>query len=374
MRVLYCWDIIEHLAARQIESMLKADKNLFFIIVAKSVSDDYEVQKVLKNSRIKLYTPFKTSNKKLNGLIYLLMHFWILLIKRFDLIDVKMAQSREMKNIFLLNKLFNKKYILNMLGKERHIEDNSFFCEKEKKSIIDHIKGAQKIVCVDQTLVNLALKYRNDKNNIIKLWNSQDIIDISDIDKNEIKRKYKIENKKVILFNHRLLKSKRPFLFFEFVEKILKKRNDIVIIVVSTVKEKDVAVKMIEIDAKYQNVLWLGKEKRLNFKELKELFAISDVGINLATLVVPSLATLEAMATGVPQIISDEIDSEAYVVNDYNGLILNELSSEEILEKVEKILDDVLLRENMSKKCIRQVEKSFSQIKWANKMIEVYDV
>ncbi|MCT7492514.1 glycosyltransferase family 4 protein [Aliarcobacter cryaerophilus] len=372
MRVLYCWDAIEHLAARQIDAMLKVDDSLSFVVATKFVPDDSEVQKILSNERIKLYKRATTSNEKINGVIYILMYLWIFLTQRFDLIDIKMAQSREMKNIFLLNKLFKKEYILNMLGKERHIEDDGFFSNKEKLQIIAHIKGAKKIVCVDQTLVDLALKYRDDEKNIIKLWNSQDIIDISDIDKNSVKEKYNIRDKKVVLFNHRLLKSKRPFLFFEFVEKILSKRDDVVIIIVSTVKELDVADEMEKLHSKYKNILWIGKDIRLNFQELKELFAISDAGINVATLVVPSLATLEAMAAGVPQVISDELDSEAYVQDGFNGYILSGLDSDELLGKIENIIDNENVKEEMSENCKKIVQERFSQSNWANKMIGVY--
>jgi hypothetical protein len=131
MRVLYCWDAIEHLAARQIQSMLDSQKDLKFIVVTKTVSNDKDVKNTLLNDRVKVYEPYKVSNDKLNGVIYFLMYLWIFITQKLGLIDVKMAQSREMKNIFLLNKLFKKEYILNMLGKERHIEDEGFFSKKK---------------------------------------------------------------------------------------------------------------------------------------------------------------------------------------------------------------------------------------------------
>jgi glycosyltransferase involved in cell wall biosynthesis len=222
-------------------------------------------------------------------------------------------------------------------------------------------------------LVDLALKYRDDKENIIKLWNSQDPIDLSYINKNEIIKKYNLKNKKVILFNHRLLKSKRPFLFFEFVDKILSKREDIVIVVISTIKEKDVYKKFQILLDKYQNnILWIGNETRLNFQEMKEIFSISDVGVNIATLVCPSLATLEAMAAGIPQVISNELDSDAYVVDGYNGFVLNKLDADELLNKVEGILDDEL-RDKFSLNCQKHVVDNFSQEEWSNKMMEVYN-
>ena len=66
MRVLYCWDAIEHLAARQIDAMLKADDNLSFIVATKFVPDDIEVKRILSNKRIKLYKRASTSNEKIN--------------------------------------------------------------------------------------------------------------------------------------------------------------------------------------------------------------------------------------------------------------------------------------------------------------------
>lgn len=373
MKVLYCWDNLEHLAAKQIDTILQVNNKISFLVATKWIADDVEVRKRLNHNRIKVYTPFQTSNTKFNGLCYFLMYVWIFLTQKFDLIDVKMAQSREMKTVFLLSKLFKKKYILNMLGKERHIEDDGFFSNREKQQIVKSIKYAQKIVCVDQTLVDLALKYRNDQENIIKLWNSQDIIDLEKIDKQQVKTKYAIQNKKVILYNHRLLKSKRPYLFFEFIEKILNKRDDIVIVIVSTVKELDVARALESLCLKYKNILWLGKDRRLNFEELKELFAMSHVGINIATLVVPSLATLEAMAAGVPQVISNEIDSEAYVIDAYNGYVLRNLNSDAILDKIEAILDNDTLQEAMKINCIEHVTNNFSQISWGKKMLEIYN-
>jgi hypothetical protein len=177
--VLYCWDTIEHLAARQIQSMLNVDKDISFIVVTQTVSNDEYVKNILLNDRVKVYEPYKVSNNKVNGIIYFLMYVWIFLTKKFDLCDVKMAQSREMKNIYLLRKLFKKEYILNLLGKERHIEDEGFFSDKEKEQIKLHIKDAKKVVCVDQTLVDLAIDIRKSEENIIKLWNSQDVIDLS---------------------------------------------------------------------------------------------------------------------------------------------------------------------------------------------------
>lgn len=372
MRILYCWDNLEHLATKQIDSMLQANSKLSFLVATKWIADDSDVRKRLQHNRIKVYTPLQTPYPKVNGVCYFLMYMWIFLTQKFDLIDVKMAQSREMKTVFLLSKIFKKEYILNMLGKERHIEDDGYFSSSEKKQIVKHIKNAKKIVCVDQTLIDLVLKYRNDQENIIKLWNSQNIIDLEKIDKKQIKTKYAIENKKVILYNHRLLKSKRPYLFFEFIEKILSKRDDVVVIIVSTVKELDVALSMESLCDKYKNILWLGKDKRLNFGELKELFSISHVGINIATLVVPSLATLEAMAAGIPQVISNEIDSEAYVIDNYNGYVLYNLNSDEILTKIETILDDEILQEAMKINCIKLVTRNFSQLMWGNRMVEIY--
>lgn len=372
MRILYCWDNLEHLAAKQIDAILQVNNDVSFLVATKWIADDIEVRKRLNHNRIKVYTPFKTSNTKINGLCYFLMYVWIFLTQKFDLIDVKMAQSREMKTVFILSKFFKKKYILNMLGKERHIEDDGFFSDCEKKQIIKHIQRAEKIICVDQTLVDLALTYRSDQENIIKLWNSQDIIDLTKIDQKQVKTNYAIHNKKIILYNHRLLKSKRPYLFFEFVEKILNKRDDIVIVIVSTIKELDVAQALESLCHKYKNILWLGKDKRLNFEELKELFAISEVGVNIATLVVPSLATLEAMAAGVPQLISNEIDSEAYVIDGYNGYVLRNLNADDMVEKIETILDNETLHEAMKINCIKHVTKNFSQVAWGNKMIEIY--
>lgn len=374
MIILYSWDKIEHLAAKQIECLLNSSDEISLIVITKSVQKDDLVTDVLSRKRV-LYVEIMPHTQYFFGrILYYLKWLYIFLRYSFDLIDVKMAQSQEAKVSTFLAGIFGKKLILNILGKERHVFEKHFFKKRVRKSIVNIIKKADFLVCVDQTLIETARIIRKEDTNLLKLWNSHETIDVNKIDLVDIRKKYNIKKESlIVLFNHRIIKQKRPEIFLETVKKVLARHNNIVFVIVSTEKNIEVISEIINIKKLFpDNLIWLGRKRRLNFQEMKELYAISDIGVNIAELVVPSLATLETMAAGVPQIISDEIDSDAYVEEGVNGFIINGQNSNELSEKILFLSKNPDVRKQMSEKCIEKVKNDFSPIEWGNKMIEVY--
>jgi len=375
MIILFSWDKIEHLAAKQIECLLNASDEISLIVVTQIVQKDALVTNVLSMKRIISVEIMPHAQHFFGKILYYLKWLYIFFRYDFDLIDVKMAHSQEAKVSTFLARIFDKKLILNILGKERHVFEKDFFKKRVRKSIINVIKKADFLVCVDQTLVETARKIRKEDTNLLKLWNSHQVIDINKIDSADIRKKYNIKKESlVVLFNHRIIKQKRPEIFLKAVKEILtRNNNNIVFIIVSTEKNVEIISKIINIKKQFpDNLIWLGRKRRLNFQEMKELYAISDIGVNIAELVVPSLATLEAMATGIPQIISDELDSDAYVEDGINGFIIDGQNSNELSEKILFLSKNPDIRKQMSEKCIEKVRNDFSPTEWGNKMIEVY--
>ncbi len=73
-----------------------------------------------------------------------------------------------------------------------------------------------------------------------------------------------------------------------------------------------------------------------------------------------SLATLEAMATGLPVIVSKIGFIKDYVKKDYNGLFFPKNSAKILAAKLEKLLQDQTLREKLGRNARKTVIYSFS--------------
>jgi glycosyltransferase involved in cell wall biosynthesis len=79
------------------------------------------------------------------------------------------------------------------------------------------------------------------------------------------------------------------------------------------------------------------------------------------------------MAAGIPQIIADEIDSDAYVKNGVNGFLINGEDINEACEKIISLSENAEMRKKMSCECIKRVKNNFAPSKWGKKMIKIYN-
>ena len=73
-----------------------------------------------------------------------------------------------------------------------------------------------------------------------------------------------------------------------------------------------------------------------------------------------SLATLEAMATGLPVIASKVGFIKNYIVKDYNGIFFAKESSAMLAQKIEKIMNNYKLRETLRLNARKTITYSFS--------------
>lgn len=112
-------------------------------------------------------------------------------------------------------------------------------------------------------------------------------------------------------------------------------------------------------------------DQRVDGNTMDSLYARSDITVNMSELIVPSLATLEAMATKIAPIIADEIDSDKYVENGVNGFVIKP-TSELLAEKLEILINDRDLREEFGKKSQERVEKYFDINKWGKIYGDIY--
>ena len=201
-------------------------------------------------------------------------------------------------------------------------------------------------------------------------------IDISEFDNlpetGRLKERYPfLNNKKVILFLGRIHWKKGLDLLAKAYGKVARERNDVHLLIVGPDEGKYERKlrQLLKIEGVLERVTFTGM---LTGKEKLETYA----GCTL--FVLPSysenfgMTVIEAMACGLPVVISDQVGIHREVAKDSAGLVVN-CDSEQLAQAMIKLLDDTDLSQRMGENGRRLVNERFTLDKIATKMIEVYE-
>jgi len=245
---------------------------------------------------------------------------------------------------------------------------STFFRKKSK--IITHIhqylfpKGSNIYVKIYFFLERKLLKIGAKKTNLVitvtpyikeiikKKWKIKNILVINNgIDFKQFKFNKKKINKSLfkILYVGRLTKQKN---IDKIINAIPLVRNKIQFDIVGDGEEEN-SLKKLALNKDIKNVLFHGTK---NKKELNKFYNISNVLLLVSDFEGQSLTLLEAMATGTPIIASNVEGTRDIIQNNYNGLLV-EPTSEKIAQAIEKLIKNPQLRENLTEKGLKEVQK-----------------
>ncbi|TLP37781.1 glycosyltransferase family 4 protein [Arcobacter arenosus] len=361
MKVFWSLNVLENQLLDQIYAILINNSDITISIFPMNVN--YEE---LSNHPLNQLDNFILLNRKniKSYKSYIIKFILHLLFNQYDLIDTKMAQSKESYIVYLVSKIFRKNYLVNLYGKERYILDkNKNVTKKFSERVIKVLQNSIFHICNDKTLVEVS-KYVGKENYL--LYNAINFERFFSIKKENIVVP-------TIFYNHRLIPDKRPMVFFEAINILKNKNLTFKVIIVgskrleSTLGEKVnsyINEKQLE---KY--IEWI--DYRVDGNMMNKLYSQSDITVNISELIVPSLSTLEAMASGLSPIISNEIDSEKYVEDGKNGLIVNS-NAEELADKLELIIQNKNLREEFGMESQKRVSLHFDINKWGKIYGDLY--
>jgi len=180
----------------------------------------------------------------------------------------------------------------------------------------------------------------------------------------EVEEKYKLGNKKLVLFTGKLTKYKGV----KYLISAAKNIDAIVGIAGSGPERKTLEEFAKEINAK--NVKFFGKVQN---HDLIQLYYAADV------CVVPSvwdeplgLVILEAMAAKTPVVVTRKGGIPLMVKDGYNGYFVRSRNSKDIVEKVKKLLVNDNLRDKMGERARQTVKERFTWEKIAERYENIY--
>jgi len=182
-----------------------------------------------------------------------------------------------------------------------------------------------------------------------------------------INKKYKLKNKKVILFSGKLTPQKGVYYLIKAAKDI---NGDIYIVGDGPEKKKleDMVYKL-----KLQNVHFLGYMGDDKKTELEEFYYRADVFVAPSVWDEPlGLVILEAMACKTPVIATRKGGIPLAVKDGVNGILVRPRSSNQIAQACNKLLENEELREKMGEAARKTVEEKFTWKKIAQKYLRIY--
>lgn len=231
----------------------------------------------------------------------------------------------------------------------------------------DAVRHAKAITVVSGDTRSKFLKTfgRNYAKNIFVIPGGVDINNYPfKLDTSEIDKKYKLKDKKLVLFTGRLISHKG-------VKYLVKAAKDIKaeIFIIGDGPERQYLSELISLRG-LKNVHLLGYmrgEKLLAFYYRADVFVAPSVWDEPLGLTI-----LEAMASKTPVVATRKGGIPLLVKPGYNGVFVRSRNSQEIAEAVNKLLDDDKLRKKMGEAARETVEKKFTWKKIALKFDRLY--
>ena len=125
----------------------------------------------------------------------------------------------------------------------------------------------------------------------------------------------------------------------------------------------------------------LGVEDRVRFlgrvsqDNLPRVYAACDVFVlpSVSRLEAFGIVALEAMATGKPVVVADIPGVREVIEDGREGLLTDPMNPQDLAEKIRRLLDDPVLRQEMGRRGREKVLASFTTEAVADQVLKVYD-
>lgn len=236
---------------------------------------------------------------------------------------------------------------------------------KKIDSVKDFLRICNKIICLSPSTKKLLENYYDiPKNQIVLLPNflSDRNTYLSEDIKIKIKKKYNVENNKIILAVGRLTAPKGSLPLITAFRGVLEKYPDALLVFAGGLLQSE------EITKAYQKVcnrvIFLG---HIPFTELLEWYQIADIGAVPSYTEQCSYAGIEMLMSGLPIVASDGFGVRDMFKNSLNAIIAkiedyNDSSAYErnLTNAIIEILDDRSLQENLRQVSRKTYEEKYS--------------
>lgn len=293
-------------------------------------------------------------------------------IRNFDIIHMHGARSYQNNLIHKYAKKYNVPYVLQPHGSIQRIIDIKLL-----KLMYDFIYGntilfsSSRIIALHRLEVEQIKNRGVDEDQIDIIPNGVDLLEFSSLPpRGQFKNKYKINNKKMILFLGRIHKIKGLNLLIKTFGDLINDFEDIVLVIAGP---DDGFLKSVQ-----KQVASTGLGSKIIFtgplygNEKLEAYVDSDVYVLPSIYETFPLTIMEACACGIP-IVTTTRCGISDIVNNNVGYSV-EYNNDQLREALMDILTDHNLRETFGEEGRRLVKDQFNWTKIADKLENTYQI
>jgi len=175
--------------------------------------------------------------------------------------------------------------------------------------------------------------------------------------KENLKSQLKIEEKKLILYVGRLVESKGLKYLMEAYRDLKKEKNDVDLMIIGDGPQRDELVSLCQ-QEQIKDVHLLGF---IPNEQLPLYYSIADVFVFPSTRDAFGMVVLEAMACGLPIVITNRAGASADVVkHGVNGYITGDRNAGQLYEAIKGILSDSEIEKSMGEQSQKIIEEGFT--------------
>ena len=167
------------------------------------------------------------------------------------------------------------------------------------------------------------------------------------VDKEQARKKYGFfDNDNVILYFGRIDNNpKRVLLIPEIIDKLNKKLPNVKCIIIGDGSDRDKLLNKISVLNLKDNIHVHGKIEHGD--KLVELINCSDISLILSTFEGICMSALESLVCGVPVLSTDVGDINEYINNNSNGILIKNISDNEVVKNVVDELEKFFINKNI---------------------------
>lgn len=297
-------------------------------------------------------------------------------LKNFDIVHIISVWNYPVACAAYYCRKYKKPYLITPSG---HLYPDAFGKKAWKKLPYYYLvskRDLYRAAAIHYTTEDEAEKsyfYPGLKNKRVIISNGIDLSEFRDLPKKEsLSQRYPdLKDKKVILFLGRISWIKGLDILLKAYVRLSRERNDVHLLIVGNDSE-GYGKRLKQWISDYAigpRVTFTGM---LTGKEKLEAYVGSDV------FVLPSysenfgMSVIEAMACGIPVVITDKVGISGDLQENHAGVIV-ECNEDSIYQGIRSILDNENLAQELSLNGNKMVEKYYSIEKVADKMIKIYE-
>jgi len=168
-----------------------------------------------------------------------------------------------------------------------------------------------------------------------------------------LKKKFKLPNKKIVLYAGRINEEKNMDVLIKAIPHVLEKKDVHFLICGGGGSYRTKIIEMTKELNVFDNATFPGF---IDWKDYPNIYDLGDVFVLPGESELQSLVTLEAVASGLPVVVVDEGATHELAGNN-NGLVFKSKNSKQLANSILKILSDDRLRKKMSKNSLELVKK-----------------